>query len=172
MPEAVLRVAALVLALSFAWAALAKMLSWSRWRSTLSAYEFEGGFAGMLAIAVPAAEAMIPVLFLAAAAHTAAVLVLVLLAGFSLAVLRARRLRGTRLACGCFGGSKERDYRVLLARNALLGVAAAVSLRAEHEVLGLRVLGAPSAGDLLPLALTVIGIAAIAALFAMAARHL
>ena len=43
------------------------------------------------------------------------------LVGFSAAIVRARVRDGRdAVACGCFGGSRARDYRLLLARNAAL----------------------------------------------------
>src|SRR5918992_2481483 len=98
--------AAEVLAGVFAWAALAKAVRFRRWRSSLDAYRLP--LPGVLAAAVPAAEAAITALVLLGRTRVAAVAGLVLLAGFSIAVPRAPRLVGDRIPCGCFGGRSRR----------------------------------------------------------------
>jgi hypothetical protein len=118
--------AAELLALVFAWAAIAKALRFRRWRGQIRGYRLPA--AGSLAVAVPLAEAAVPGLVVGGFPIAAGALALGLLAGFSATILRARRLHGDRLPCGCFGGDGRRDYRLLLARNLVLGAVAAAAL--------------------------------------------
>ena len=158
MPEPLLRAAAVLLGLTFAWAALAKALRWSRWRDALRAYDLPAGIAGAAAPTVPALEAAAAVLFLAGRTHLGATVTLFLLAAFSAALLYAQQRRGNKVPCGCFGRATERDYRVMLGRNALLGALAALLLLADDDVWFADDLAAPSSGDLLPAALVVAGL--------------
>ena len=159
MPEPLLRVAALLLGLTFAWAALAKSLRWSRWREALRAYELPGRIAGVAAFGVPAIEAAAAALVLSGRTKVGAAATLVLLASFSGALLHAQQLRGDRLPCGCFGRATERDYRLMLARNASLAILAAALLLSAGDVWFAAGLAAPSAGDAVPFALVVAGLA-------------
>jgi len=113
-----------VLALTFAWAAAAKVVAPSDWRRSLSAHGLSERSGRLAAVAVPLAETSIPVLVLSGLERIAGAAAAVLLVTFSLAVLAARARRGNRLPCGCFGGARLRDYRAMLARNALLAVVA------------------------------------------------
>ena len=151
-----------LLALAFAWAAVAKATRFSAWRAALVGYRLPSALVAPVVFVVPALE--VAVAFLLArggnATEIGAALVVALLSAFSLAVLRARRLRGDRLPCGCFGGGGSRDYRLMLVRNALLGaVAAAILLSprlARYEV------EAPEGAQVVPAALAVAGVALIA----------
>jgi hypothetical protein len=142
--------AAEILAAVFAWAAGAKVVGFARWRSTVASYRLPAAAAG----AVPLLEAGVPVLVVAGQPMPAAMLSLALLCAFSAAILRARRLIGDRLPCGCFGGRARRSYRLLLARNVGLGV---VTLAALADRAG------PSTGllagqaEFLPVALVMAG---------------
>jgi hypothetical protein len=118
--------AAEVLAVVFGWAALYKVLAPRRWRADLESYRLPAP--GAVALIVPLAEAAVPVLVLTGVQALAALLALVLLGTFSGAVLRARRLHGNRLPCGCFGGTVRRDFRVLLGRNLALAVVAVAAV--------------------------------------------
>jgi hypothetical protein len=118
--------AAELLGLVFAWAAIAKALRFRRWRRQILDYRLPA--AGTLAVAVPLAEAGVPALVVSGFPTAAGALALGLLAAFSATILRARRLEGDRLPCGCFGGEDRRDYRLLLARNLALGAVAAAAL--------------------------------------------
>lgn len=117
--------AAELLGVVFVWAALAKLTGFPVWRRDLEAYRLPGRTA--LAVVIPVAELAVPALVVAGFGTAAAALALVLLASFSGAILRARRLLGDRLPCGCFGGRDRRDFRVLLVRNAALGALALAS---------------------------------------------
>src|SRR5918999_3218614 len=154
--------AAEVLAGVFAWAALAKAVRFRRWRSSLDAYRLP--LPGVLAAAVPAAEAAITALVLLGRTRVAAVAALVLLAGFSMAVLRARRLVGDRIPCGCFGGRSRRDYRVLLARNAALVPVALAALSDPGIVT------TPADVEVIPVALLVLGVVLLGLLMREVAR--
>jgi Methylamine utilisation protein MauE len=118
--------AAELVALVFAWAAIGKALRFRRWRGQILGYGLPA--AGTLAVAVPLVEAGVPALVVGGFPTAAGALALGLLAAFSAAILRARRLEGDRLPCGCFGGGDRRDYRLLLARNLALGAVAAAAL--------------------------------------------
>jgi hypothetical protein len=118
--------AAELLAAVFAWAAVVKVLRFRRWRTEVAGYRLPAE--GLVGAVVPLAETAVPVLVVSGFPAAAAILGLALLAAFSGAILRARRLQGDRLPCGCFGGRKRRDYRLLLARNLALGVVAMAAL--------------------------------------------
>jgi hypothetical protein len=87
---------------------------------------------------------------------------IVLLSGFSFALVRARALQGDRLPCGCFGAAKERDYRALLLRNGLLALLPASLLIAGKDVLPLSDVGLPNASETVPGILAVAGVAVAA----------
>jgi hypothetical protein len=116
---------AAALAAVFGWAAVSKALELRRWRDFLEAYRL-GALKGPALVGVPVAEAAVGALILAGASAYGSVLALGLLGGFSAAIVRARSLHGNRVPCGCFGRTKARDYRIMLARNiglvALAGV--------------------------------------------------
>lgn len=158
MPDPALRVVAAALAATFAWAALAKLGRWTRWRAALSGYELPGAVRALAAPVVPVVEGGVAALLVTGFTRAGAALSVALLASFSGALLYARERRGDRLPCGCFGGATERDYRVMLLRNALLGLASAVLLLTSHDVSVARGWSAPSGGDLVPGALVAIGI--------------
>ncbi len=85
------------------------------------------------AAAVPAVEAAVPAAVILGAPAAAAAIALVSLVGFSVAIVRTRVRDGRdAVACGCFGGSRSRDYRLLLARNAALAAAAVAGLAASR----------------------------------------
>jgi hypothetical protein len=148
--------AAELVALVFAWAAIGKVLRFRRWRGQILGYGLPA--AGTLAVAVPLAEAGVPVLVVGDFPTAAGALALGLLAAFSAAILRARRLRGDRLPCGCFGGGDRRDYRLLLARNLALGAVAAAALADPDR----RPWADVGPAELLPAVLLAVGLAVTA----------
>lgn len=158
MEEVATRAAVWVLALSFAWAAAAKLIAIGRWRDALSGYHFGPRVRALLVPAVPVVEACIAAA-LVASRDVGAALALGALAAFSLVVLVARRERGDRLPCGCFGGDRERDYRTILIRNAGLAVLAALVLvlPAGEDV----EIASPGRQDLVPVVAIVAGAALI-----------
>lgn len=117
---------------------------------------------GVTVVGVPMVEGAVPILFLAGASRAAAALSLALLAVFSMAVLRARRLQGNRVPCGCFGRATTRDYRVTVVRNSLLGLAAALVPLAGRDVALFSGIGAPRSTELLAVLLSGVGVALIA----------
>lgn len=158
------RLVAFLLALVFLWAAVAKAARPRRWSETVRRFALPGPLRGPASVAVPLVEAAVAGLFFLGATRTGAALVLALSALFSVAILRAHASQGSRLPCGCFGSTRERDYRVLLARNAALTAAAASLL-----VFGRDVRGYPPApaGDAWPAAvLAVVGAGLVLWLFA------
>jgi hypothetical protein len=152
-------VAAGIVAGAFAWAAAAKLVDRRRWRRTLSGYAVPPALRATAELGLPLAELGVPVALLAGLPQPAGWLALILLAVFSVAILRTRAGRGGReIPCGCFGGVTARDFRLLLVRNALLAGAAAASFGAPASPL-LRWPGPPGDRELLPLALAVTGLA-------------
>jgi hypothetical protein len=111
----------------FVWAAAAKALDVRGWREAVAAHKL-GPVSRPALLGVPVLEVAVAGVVLAGAARTAALLALVLLAAFSGAILRARAIHGDRVPCGCFGRTRARDYRALLARNLGLGAVAAAVL--------------------------------------------
>ena len=152
-------IAAAVLAVAFAWAAVSKVASPRSWRRALSGYGLPAGVERVTAVGVPVAEASVPLLVLLGFPQVAGVAATALLIAFSGAILVARARRGDRLPCGCFAGARVRDYRAMLARNALLaGVALVTALGASDAVVQPRI-AAPGREDLLPAAIVVISLA-------------
>lgn len=160
---------ALLLAATFAWAAVAKVLAGARWRAALDGYGLPVPLKAAALALVPLAEAAAAALLALSAARAGAALGLALVSVFSLAVVRARALRGDRLPCGCFGGTTLRRARSLLARNALLAALCAVVVVSGPRA---GTLGAAPAGVLVPVALVVAGVALAFWLAVEAGAHL
>jgi uncharacterized membrane protein YphA (DoxX/SURF4 family) len=159
MPDPLLRVAAAVLGVTFVWAALAKIARWGSWRAALRGYDLPGAAAAVAAPAVPVVEGVAAALLLLGRTKIGAALTVALLAGFSAALLHARQRKGNRLPCGCFGRATERDYRLMLLRNAAIGVLAASLLLAGDDVWFARGVARPSPDELVPALLVVAGLA-------------
>jgi hypothetical protein len=144
---------------AFAWAAVAKLADRRRWQRTLSGYAVPAVLRRTAVLGIPLAELGVPLLVLLGRPRPGGWLALVLLAVFSVAILRTRAGHGGRaIPCGCFGGASARDFRLLLGRNAMLAAAAATSMAASDSPL-LRWPGVPGEGELLPAALGAAGIA-------------
>ena len=158
MPETTVRIVTLCLAALLAWAAAAKVLRWHAWRAALEGYRLPGRLPMMAAAGTPVAEIGIAAILISPAPRAGAALTVALLAAFSLVVLRGRSLHGEKLPCGCFGGSRERDYRTMLLRNALLGVLAAIVLISGRDVKALAGLSLPNGPELVPALLVALGI--------------
>lgn len=149
--------AAGILATVFAWAGTAKLVRWKTWRDGLRRYRL--GVAEVPAtVGVPILELAIVAGLVAGFSRAAASLTLALLAGFCLAVLRARSITGDRLPCNCFGGDSAQDYRTMLVRNGLLGIPAAVLLIRGSDFFLFGDTRLPSASDVIPLVLVGMGI--------------
>ena len=157
-PSEVGAVAAAAVALTFGAAAVAKLARRAAWRRTLGSYGLRSG-ARLLGFGVPAVELGITALVLAGLGSSAGLLSMVVVLAFSGAILLGRVRAGRRLECGCFGGSSTRDYRLLLARNLALAGVALVAWKAGEDLPLVRSLGEPAGGDLIPLALVVLGLA-------------
>jgi hypothetical protein len=156
MLAAATQLCAALLAATFAWAGVIKVVRRHRWRDALRRYRLGRTLERAAFVAVPAAELLVVALFLSGAVKAAAALSVALVAGFSLAVVRARGFEGDSLPCGCFGGDERRDYRDMLVRNALLAAVAGIVLIAAP--VGDGVASAPVAADAVPAALALGGI--------------
>ena len=157
MGTAAAQVSALVLAGTFAWASVAKVAAWSRWRDALGRYRLGRVVEAAAAVGVPIAEIVVVVMLVVGAAKAGAALSIALISSFSLAAARVRAVQGDRLPCGCFGRTSTRAYKEILLRNAALGALAAVVLLADDDVVLLR---APEPMAVVPIVLTVAGIVA------------
>jgi methylamine utilization protein MauE len=151
--------ASIAVATVFSWASLDKILRPSAWWSSLEQYAL-GPTHRPVAIAVPALEFGVPMFVVAGQRTMAAILALVLLAGFSIALLRARRLRGNRVTCGCFGRTRARDYRILLARNVGIALIALATLAAPSRRAGS--IHVPQGVELVPMVLALGGLILVA----------
>ena len=154
IPSPVATLAAWGLTATFAWAAAAKFVRGDAWPQAVAGFGFRGSFAKAIVLGVPLAEMAIVTLFVAGALRPAAALSLALVAGFSSAIVRTRAIgTGDRVPCGCFGGSGDSDYRLLLARNlALTGLAGLILLGPRSVSLSL-----PEGVPALPTVLIAIG---------------
>lgn len=142
----------------FAWSGGSKVAGPRRWREVLGRYRF-GPLTPVLAVGVPVLEVGIAVTLVTGGSRVGSAAMLASLAGFSMAVLRLRRLEGNRLPCGCFGRTTSRDFRSILVRNAVLALAAVPPLIHDRDVSVMRELGWPSGGEALPALAAVVGIA-------------
>lgn len=158
MPDPFLRVLALSLAGLFVWSAAAKVLRWDTWRTLLGRFGLPRAWGRPAAVLVPLCEVMVAAALLMGAVRLGAAASLALLAAFSLAILGARsRGEGDKLPCGCFGKTTTRDYRISLARNALLALMASALLVRGEDVSPLGGFGAPSGSEVVPLLLILLG---------------
>ncbi len=152
------RVAAAVLSIAFGSAAVAKIAGRRRWARALASYRL-GPLEGAALVGVPVVElglAALPFLGLVSTAGLASLAVLFV---FSSAIAVGRIRVGRRLDCGCFGSTRPRDYRLLLARNGVLAVVAVVAWREGRDAWIGGSLSAPSGSDLLPAVLVATGLA-------------
>ncbi len=144
--------AAALLAAAWAWAAVSKLVGWSRWRRTLAAHRLPSGIDPIAARAVPAAEALVPVLVVIGRPLQAASLTLLLLVSFSAELLRVRRMNDGAVPCGCFGGRTVIPLRSALLRNAGLALTAMLVLVAGRDT-PITWPGVPGTSQTLPFAL-------------------
>ena len=157
MTDALRFFAALLLALTFLWSGAVKVGRAARWLEALGVYRVPRRFEPLVFVAVPVAEVAVAGLIVIGATKPAGALSVALLCVFCVALLRARRLEGDRLPCGCFGGTKEHDYRLLLARNLMLLVPAIVLMVSGNT----SIRTVPDSIDPIPAALIVLGIGVI-----------
>jgi hypothetical protein len=151
-------VAAAILAVAFGAAAGAKTAGASSWRRSLRAYRLPAAVERLAGPGVPAVEIVLAAMPFVGLASSAGLASLVVLGLFSAAIVAGRIRVGRRLDCGCFGASSARDYRVLLARNGALAVAAVVAWQEGVDASAAGSLGVPSGSDLLPAVLVVLGL--------------
>ena len=142
-----------VTGMTFAWAGLTKLVGFARWRDALIGYGLPAGVRVVVAASVPIAEVAVAALVILGYGRLASAIALTLLLGFSAAILRARALHGDRLDCGCFGSRHDRDFRVMLLRNALLAGAALAGV-----VYGPSAGSSPPGVEVVPLLLSVAGL--------------
>jgi hypothetical protein len=154
MTEVLAFLAALVLVPVYGWAAVAKSVRPGRWRAALSVYRLPRVTEPIVFVAAPVAEAAIVGLILAGATKPAGALSVGLLCSFCAALLRARSKEGDRLPCGCFGGNRTRDYRLLLLRNIVLLVPSVTLMVSPPG----SVTHVPSAIEPIPALLALIGL--------------
>lgn len=157
MPDITLRIAAGVLGLVFVWAGSAKLVRWQTWRTGLRRYQL-GTWATPAVVVVPILELTVVAGLIGGFSLAASALTLALLAGFCLAVLRARTAAGDRLPCNCFGADSAHDYRTMLVRNGLLGVPAAMILLSGEDFYLFGDARLPSASEAIPVALIGVGL--------------
>jgi hypothetical protein len=154
-------VPALILATAFGGAAVAKV-AWPRaWRDAVAAHELPDVAGSAVSVAVPLAEASVAFLVLAGSIRAGAGVALASLIAFSAALVRLRARVGVRVPCGCFGSRRRRDVRLLLLRNAALGLVAVAALAGPDRLTGLR---GPTSSELAPAVLVAAGILLAAAL--------
>jgi hypothetical protein len=157
------RLLAFLLACVFAWAAAAKVLRSHSWMQALDGYRPPTGLRRPLALGVPAIEGGLALLLFTGQTRVGAALTLFACACFALAILRARLLQGNRLPCGCFGGSKERDFRLLLVRNFTLSAIATSLLIYGRDVRGYP--SVPSGDGWVAFLLAALGVATLLGLY-------
>ena len=143
-----------ILAVTFAWAALAKLLRPGTWRSSIRAYRLPLMIERVAERAVPLAELSAAILLLFGPVEASATVALILLSAFSVALLRARSLGSDSLPCGCFGGRARRKVSSLMARNAALSMVALATLLVGAPI----PIEAPTGSEVLPAVLVGVGV--------------
>jgi hypothetical protein len=154
-------VPALILATALGGAAVAKVARPRAWRDAVAAHELPDVVGSAVSVAVPLAEASVAFLVLAGSIRAGAGVALASLTAFSVALVRLRARVGVRVPCGCFGSRRRRDVRLLLLRNAALGLVAVAALAGPDRLTGLR---GPTSSELAPAVLVAAGILLAAAL--------
>ena len=162
MPDPLLLVAELLLALTFTWAVVAKAFRWSVWMESLDGYGFEGAARRAVAISVPVAELAVASLIVLGPVRAGLAASLFLVSIFSFGILQARSRGGDRVPCGCFGKTDERDYRWLLVRNGLLAALAGTALLGGADESVVSLTEAPSSSEILPALLVSGGVVLLA----------
>lgn len=172
MLDAVVRLAAGLLALLFAWAAAVKVIRFGAWRSDLEGYALARPLRYLALGGVPLLEGAVVALVLAGELPPAGALCIAAVSVFSLAILRRRSVEGDRFPCACFGRSTTRDYRIMLARNLLLALMGAIVVTGGAGVSVFDGIRAPGPRDLLPAVLVVAGVTLITWMVAQASNSL
>src|SRR5262245_61374800 len=161
-PAEIGALAGAALTVTFGASAIAKLAGWRNWNRALSSYGLPAPLERTSAVGVPVAELLVALLPLLGLGSSAGLLAFVLLVAFSAAIVAARARGDRAIDCGCFGAARRRDYRVLLLRNGVLAIVAAVAWLAGEDAWALGRLGVPSGSELVPAAITVGGIALVA----------
>ena len=154
MVDILVRISALLLLLAFAWAGLFKVLRFGDWWTSLEPYGFPRRVRQFVAISVPIAELTAATLLAFGNFKVAGTVIIGMLASFTLAVTRARRLQGDKLPCGCFKAGDVQDVRFIFSRNALLATLAAFLLLAGPPARSLAI----SVDDVAPILLVLVGL--------------
>jgi hypothetical protein len=155
MVDILVRAAALLLLVTFAWAGLFKVIRFADWRSSLVSYQFPMRVRQAVAVGVPVAELTAVTLLAFGNFKVAGAVILAMVAVFSLAVARARALQGNKLPCGCFKAGDVQDVRLILLRNAILATLAAFLTLAGPSAESLVM----EVDDLAPALLVIVGVA-------------
>ncbi len=150
--------ASAAIAVVFAWAAGSKVAEASRWRRTLAAHALSPSVARAAGWVVPSAEAVVPLLVVLGYPRAASGWALILVALFTVAVVRVRIRLGSNVPCGCFGGRDAIDLRSALARNAGLSALALLGLVAGVDTPTLIWPGAPGPEAVIPIMLAAVGV--------------
>jgi methylamine utilization protein MauE len=158
---------AAVLAVTFAFAAVAKLARPRRWRRALASYKLPSLVERRARMGVPAVELSVAVLPVLGLVSLAGAVAATALAVFSLALVAVRVRGDARIACGCFGSVESRDYRGSLARNGVLLVVAMLAWMFGEDAWAGGRLGAPSGGEAIAAAL--VGIGLVVAMWTLAA---
>jgi uncharacterized membrane protein YphA (DoxX/SURF4 family) len=161
VPDTVLRLVSLTIALVFAWSAVAKILRFADWSALLRRYGLPRFLEAAARLLVPVSELAVAAALLLGALRLGAAAALLLLAAFFLGILRARSLQGDKLPCGCFGKTKTRDYRLTLFRNGALGLLSGIVLLSGEDGSPLRGLAAPSGSEIWAVPAIAVGIGLI-----------
>jgi hypothetical protein len=154
MVDILVRVSALLLLVTFAWAGLFKVIRFTDWLSSLDPYQFPTRVRQAVAVGVPIAELTTVTLLAFGNFKIAGAVIIAMLAAFSFAVARARALQGDRLPCGCFKPGDVQDVRHIFLRNAILVILAAFLTLAAPPAEALIT----DVADLVPLLLVVVGL--------------
>ena len=142
------------LAVTFAWAALVKILRPAAWREALGAYALPRWMERLAERSVTFSEAAVVALLLAGQTRAGSAIAALLLGTFTIGLLRARRGGVQLVPCGCFGGKRTRSLRWLLTRNMLLFLVAAAAFAVGGSI---PLPSAPGSEELLPAALVGVG---------------
>ena len=95
--------AAALLAAAFTWAAASKIAKPARWRRALTSYRLPPALERVAVWAVPASEALVPLLVVAGLSRVAAIWSVALLTVFTVTLVASPRRMDGRIPCGCFG---------------------------------------------------------------------
>jgi len=147
------------LALAFAWASGSKAADLRGWRRTLAAHGLPRGLEAAAVLVVPIAEVAVPLLVASGLTRAAGVCALTLVAVFTAEAIRAWRRFGPQVPCGCFGGREPVRPSALLLRNAVLAGAAIVAVLRPAPRPLLSWPAWPGPGEMLPMLLSVCGLA-------------